>query len=74
MKKSILNIGKALNKTEQQQINGGEGDPGFADECSSNESCAIFSVNPITGTTRDSCSDPSEQCVDTGFGYYCQCV
>jgi hypothetical protein len=25
MKKSILNIGKALNKSEQQQINGGHG-------------------------------------------------
>ncbi|KAB1151713.1 hypothetical protein F7018_18055 [Tenacibaculum aiptasiae] len=28
MKKSILNVGKALNKTEQKKINGGFGCPG----------------------------------------------
>ena len=29
MKKSILNLGKALNKAEQTKINGGENECGF---------------------------------------------
>ena len=41
MKKSILNIGKALNRVEQQQINGGEGPGDASGDCgeSSNLSC-----------------------------------
>lgn len=42
MKKSILNLGKALNKSEQQTINGGAGCPTYpADRC---RSCGGFPV------------------------------
>jgi hypothetical protein len=37
MKKSILNIGKALNKIEQKSINGG----GFGGSCNTNEDCPV---------------------------------
>ena len=33
MKKSILNIGKALNKAEQKSINGGANCPIYAPSC-----------------------------------------
>jgi Cys-rich repeat protein len=36
MKKSILNLGKALNKTEQKSINGGKR---LAPECISDSDC-----------------------------------
>jgi len=42
MKKSILNLGKALNKAQQQAINGGT--RGCASSCSTDEDC-----NPTPG-------------------------
>ncbi|WP_167455910.1 hypothetical protein [Tenacibaculum singaporense] len=46
MKKSILNLGKNLNKTEQKLINGGDSrrDPDFCDEQigMSREACLCF--------------------------------
>ena len=42
MKKSILNIGKALDKVQQQAINGGVG--GCASSCNTDEDC-----NPTPG-------------------------
>ncbi|MBE0423716.1 MAG: hypothetical protein IBX66_07240 [Lutibacter sp.] len=35
MKKQFLNLGKALNKAEQQKINGGEMDYRCTDQCGS---------------------------------------
>ena len=41
MKKSILNLGKALNKAEQQTINGGNG--GY---CRTNKDCYTKYLGP----------------------------
>ncbi|CAM1350219.1 hypothetical protein [Tenacibaculum crassostreae] len=54
MKKSILNLGKALNKAEQKQINGGDdpilGDPGSGGSGSS--STNEYGVCIISGTFK----------------------
>ena len=44
MKKSILNIGKALNKAEQKTVNGGKGGIRCTDDshCPSHMFCGIF--------------------------------
>ena len=59
MKKSILNLGKALNKVEQKQINGGrvlaqEGESGY--QCCNAWGCGKC----VTGSSRDCSSHGSE--------------
>jgi len=51
MKKSILNLGKALNKTEQKQINGGVNPTGCAPGSPiyfQSGTCCVF-PSPTTG-------------------------
>jgi hypothetical protein len=45
MKKSILNLGKALNKSEQEQINGGK-----PIECYSNPICPPYGCCIVYGS------------------------
>ncbi len=70
MKKQILNLGKALNKAEQKQINGGRMDEGWCVEtgqCSSDSQCP--DSTPFMGQTKKgycksvSCDgDPRKYC------------
>ncbi len=72
MKKQILNIGKALNKTEQKEVSGGfPGLPIFGDECSSFNICDPMATFP-DGENPVYC-DVSEVCTDLGTGYVCVC-
>jgi len=52
MKKSILNLGKALNKSEQKKVNGGYGN------CPQN--CEYFSDTVISSSFLTSCGRCSE--------------
>ncbi|MDC1162267.1 hypothetical protein OAT18_02375 [Tenacibaculum sp.] len=55
MKKSILNLGKALNKAEQQIINGGgKGGCRKDSECSKNYCCVDRRC--IVGPFQETCS------------------
>ncbi len=58
MKKSILNIGKSLNKTEQKEINGGSILPTCSDLGWSPYTCAIAENDPPFGDKwyRECCS------------------
>ncbi len=55
MKKQILNLGKALNKAEQKQINGG-----YMGQCLSNEDCDFNEI----------CDVPSAVCFDPNNPFY----
>ena len=59
MKKQILNLGKALNKAEQKQINGG-----YMPECYTNEDCNQGEVCHLSSAT---CFDPNTPLYD-GLG------
>ena len=52
MKKQILNLGKALNKTEQKEINGGKVACGtFTGSCSSARDC--WNATGCVGSPND---------------------
>ena len=60
MKKQILNLGKALNKAEQKQINGG-----YAPECLSDEDCDQDSHCDLS---KALCINPNTDPEDDNFG------
>ncbi|SNR16853.1 hypothetical protein [Tenacibaculum jejuense] len=59
MKKSILNLGKSLNKTEQQNINGGFGPFGPSVCASSSNYILEGGEIIINGVRTNDCSFPS---------------
>ncbi|WGH76875.1 hypothetical protein P8625_06955 [Tenacibaculum tangerinum] len=52
MKKSILNLGKALNKTSQKQINGGINYGGECYQLLDNTCCQYYSWGEFCDTGR----------------------
>lgn len=66
MKRSILNIGKTLNKVEQKEIFGGAvpgGPPGFPEKC---EKTGAYELPP--------CNEEQQTLADQGDPYwYCVC-
>ncbi len=68
MKKQILNLGKALNKIEQKQINGGAaGSEGWCSETNSSENCDCDVNHPCDASyTCVPNNDPDEG--STGYG------
>ncbi len=61
MKKSILNLGKELNVTEQKEVNGGR--------FNFNESCFTLCQRLFDGSVRP-CGAPGDQGVCDGNGGY----
>ena len=57
MKKSILNLGKVLNKTDQKQINGGK-----PINCYSNPICPPYGCCIIYGNVCEVIDDSSASC------------
>jgi len=60
MKKQILNIGKALNKVEQRNINGGGGGTESGDYCESHLDCGPSSPAFGCCLSQNTCMTPEE--------------
>jgi hypothetical protein len=65
MKKQILNLGKALSKAEQKQINGG-----YAPECISDEDCnqGMNNQDSYCDLSKALCVDPNSDPEGDNFG------
>ena len=65
MKKSILNLGKALNKVEQKEINGGKR---LAPQCSSDSDCNPGGQVECSNGYKVICNDADQCEIDTCEG------